>query len=105
MPGSLTGVIGLIFLLLPECLIPVFARFESEIPIIAVYLVSIPLSIIFVVLTKLLLKHSIMFGALFISLGLLKFFVDLVLWKLSLYLVIFSVPSIVTILVGVSLII
>lgn len=114
--GVITGVIGLIFLLPPVCwylymvIVPPPSDYEYMPPgagaiIFMVFLGGNILGLIFAGLTKLLLKRSKVFGALFISSGLPNFF----LWTKMFYfsglfdLLLYTSP-IVTILVGMSLI-
>jgi hypothetical protein len=110
--GVITGVIGSIFLLLPVCLYlyTVIIPYQDVPPmagtlILVFFLGCNILGIIFAGLTKILLKRSTVFGALFISLGLLNFYLLTKMFYFSgLFGLLLYTPSTVTILVGLSLI-
>ena len=110
--GVITGVIGSIFLLLPVCwyLYTVIVPYQDVPPmagtvILVFFLGCNILGIIFAGLTKILLKRSTVFGAFFISLGLLNFYLLTKMFYFSgLFGLLLYTPSTVTILVGLSLI-
>jgi len=115
--GVITGVIGSIFLLLPVCwylytvIAPPPASWYEYMPpmagslILVFFLGGNVLGLIFAYLTKLLLKCSTVFGALFISTGLSNFFILAKMFYFSgLFGLLLYTPSIVTILVGVTLV-
>jgi len=110
--GVITGAICSIFLLLPVCwhLYTVIVPYQDVPPmagtlILVFFLGCNILGIIFAGLTKILLKRSTIFGALFISLGLLNFYLLTKMFYFSdLFGLLLYAPSTVTILVGLSLI-
>lgn len=114
--GIMMGVIGLFFLLLPVCwylymvMVPPPSDYEYMPPgagaiIFILFLGGNILGLIFVGLTKILLERSKVFGALFISSGLLNFFLLTKMFYLSgLFDLLLYTSPIVTILVGMSLI-
>lgn len=114
--GIITGIIGSIFLLLPVCwylymvIVPPPSDYEYMPPMAGTLIAMLffganILGIIFASLTKILLKRSIMFGTLFISSGLLNFYLLTKMFSFSgLFGLLLYAPPIVTILVGVSLI-
>jgi uncharacterized membrane protein len=114
--GMILGVIGLLFLLYPvvrsfyRIIVPpppseyyYSPRFAGA--FMGMLFLNI-LGVIFVGLSKLRLKHSTVFGALFIAAGLLNFYVWSGTFSFSgLSNLLVNAPSIITILIGVSLIV
>lgn len=115
--GIITGVIGSIFFLLPVCLylytavVPPSPAYYEYMPPMGGILIAMfffgchILGIIFVGLTKIILRRSTVFGALFLSSGLLNFYLlTKMFYFSSLFGLLLYAPLIVTIIVGVSLV-